>query len=134
MWKDEYRIGVRLIDNEHKKLFEMVDELALIVKESEYDLIRKGKCQDAIVFMKAYVVLHFSDEEEYMKSIEYPHLELHRKIHQEFTEEIAEYEADLEKNGYTDEKILKFVHMLEMWLVNHVTNEDQRIVKKGLTL
>lgn len=63
MWKDEYRIGVELINNEHKRLFEMVDELALIVRESDYDMIRKGKCQDAVIFMKAYVVLHFLDEE-----------------------------------------------------------------------
>lgn len=127
MWKDSYRIGIDVIDKEHRKLFDMVEEAGNIVKESEYDVIRAEKCREAMVFLQAYVILHFSHEEEYMEEIAYPYLVEHRALHEEFKSRVAEQEEKLENANYADEILLESIHMMEMWLINHVLNEDQKI-------
>ena len=127
VWKDSYRLGIDIIDKEHRKLFNMVEETANIVKESKYDVIRAVKCREAMVFLQAYVILHFSHEEEYMEQIAYPHLAEHRALHEEFKSRVAEQEEKLEKANYADEVVLESVHMLEMWLIHHVLSEDQKI-------
>ena len=130
MWKDSYRIGIDVIDKEHRKLFNMVQETGEIVKESEYDVIRVQKCREAMEFLRAYVILHFSHEEEYMKEIAYPCLAEHHAIHEEFKGCVAEQEKKLEEANYADEVILESVNMMEMWLMDHVLNEDQKIAGK----
>lgn len=127
VWKDSYRIGIDIIDKEHRKLFTMVEETARIIKESEYDIIRVEKCRQAMVFLQAYVILHFSHEEEYMEEISYPYLAEHHAIHEEFKSRVAEQEEKLEKENFADEVMLESIHMMEMWLINHVLNEDQKI-------
>lgn len=130
MWKDSYCIGIDMIDKEHQKLFDMVEETARIVQESEYDVVRADKCKEAMVFLKAYVVLHFSHEEEYMEEIAYPHLAEHRALHEDFKNRVAEQEEKLEKADYSGEVVQEYIHMLKMWLTNHVLNEDQKIAGK----
>ena len=131
VWKDSYRIGIDVIDKEHRKLFNMVGETERIVEESQYGVIRAVKCREAMVFLQAYVVLHFSHEEEYMEEIGYPHLAEHHAIHEEFKSRVTAQEEKLEKANYADEVVLEAVNMMKTWLSDHVLNEDQKIAGKG---
>ena len=129
MWKDSYAIGVPAVDKQHKKLFEMVDNLVMIVNDELYESEFKDDCRDAVVFMKSYVIMHFADEEAYQKAIGYKGFDEHKKIHQDFTEEIRNYAQKLENCDYDKSVVKEFVSILAAWLINHVTGDDQRIVR-----
>ena len=66
VWKDEFNIGVKIIDEEHQRLFKLINRLFSLVRE-EHKSARA--CQEGIKYFKAHAVKHFEDEETYMELI-----------------------------------------------------------------
>lgn len=66
MWKDKYRLGVAQIDQQHRALFDMTEELVRAVKQGA----AAADYEKALGFLQAYVVEHFRDEEAYMASLQ----------------------------------------------------------------
>ena len=103
LWKDEYSIGVDIIDKEHQRLFKIINKLFRFSGE-------KGKsqwaCQEGIKFFKDHAVKHFAEEEEYMASINYEGLETHKRLHQEFREKtLPTLEKELEQTDYSENSV-----------------------------
>ncbi|GFN36112.1 bacteriohemerythrin [Tepidimicrobium xylanilyticum] len=127
MWKERYRIGVDVIDNQHKELF---DRLSRFIQTVQKDTIWEDKMDDVketLDFMKEYVIYHFNDEERYQEEINYPELEEHREAHDKFREGINEYVRIFEQGQFNEEKIKEFAAKLMTWLIMHVGKMDQRI-------
>ena len=65
---DKYKTGIEFIDEEHKRLFEIIDETYELIHDhfihDKYDQIMSLLDQ-----LKDYTEFHFHDEEEYMKNI-----------------------------------------------------------------
>jgi len=128
MWKDEYLLGVDIIDLQHKELFVRTEELLREIYQSGiYD---KEKIVNAILFLKHYAVKHFSDEEEHQKSIGYKKYGEHKKEHEDFIAAVLEYEKELVASDFSEEVVKKFTGVLAAWLVYHVASSDLEI-KKG---
>ncbi len=127
MWKEKYSIGVDRIDNQHKELFIRLSNFINIV-QNDMDWEEKlDKVKETMEFMQSYVLIHFSEEEEYQKKINYPEFKEHKKAHDEFKMEINKYVEILEKNGFTEVKIQEFAGKLMTWLIMHVCHMDQKI-------
>lgn len=67
-WRDEYNIGVEVIDKEHQRLFKIINKL-FSFREEEKD--SQWTCQEGIKYFKSHAVTHFKDEEAYMESVGY---------------------------------------------------------------
>lgn len=127
MWKEKYSIGVDRIDNQHKELFIRLSNFINIV-QNDMDWEEKlDKVKETMEFMQSYVLIHFSEEEEYQKKINYPEFKEHKKAHDEFKMEINKYVEILEENGFTEVKIQEFAGKLMTWLIMHVCHMDQKI-------
>jgi len=128
MWKDEYRIGVDVIDKQHQSLFEKTSELEqsieLGVKENKTTII------DTILFLKDYALNHFSDEENYSKSINYSGFDEHLAQHKAFIQTLLQHERDMKGSDFDENSVRKFHQALKIWLLFHVTNSDRKIVGK----
>ena len=81
IWQDRFNIGVSFIDEEHKKLFSILNKLFEHGKQEE-----KGRwvCQEGIKYFKEHAMKHFTEEENYMASIQYAGFETHRRLHDNF--------------------------------------------------
>lgn len=127
MWKDKYKVGVELIDEQHKELFKRLSEFIQIVQtKSDWDE-RLDKVKETMEFMQEYVVSHFDDEEAYQKEINYPDIETHKEAHRKFKEGINDYVEIFQRGGFTEEKIQEFSAKLMTWLIMHVGKMDQKI-------
>lgn len=126
-WKDKYEVGVELIDNQHKELFGRVEDFLKVVRSTTLGEEKDKKVNETMEFMKAYVVEHFRDEEEYQLKIGYPDYEKHKQIHDNMVSFVLEVSEEYEKSGYNDALIQKFAGRLLTWLINHVAAEDQKI-------
>ena len=115
-WQTAYQVGVQEVDNQHKKLFEMINAL-----QEEYESgNKKTNIQKILEEMVNYLNKHFSCEETYIKK--HPKFAKHRKEHWMFVEKTMKYSRDFDKNDAIFEyDILDF---LKRWLVNHVLNTD----------
>ena len=131
IWKDSYQLGVELIDQQHKELFQMVDDLITNLENSK-EWQPKQKYIVSLAFMKRYVANHFQAEEEYQASIGYSGLAEHKKEHDKFTKTILEYEEKLHKTNYDLHLVKEFSGVLVAWLIYHVMEKDQQIVKNSI--
>lgn len=121
-WKNAYSINNALIDAEHQELFCIASEAFKDVPQKE----KRRKIIETLNKLFNYFQKHFSNEEEYMKSIKYNKLEEHKTKHINIMENLSDLirsstKASIEK---TQEDIEDFI---EMSLVEHILQEDKKI-------
>ena len=127
LWKDKYRLGVPLIDEQHFELFQRVDAFLTTLRAGDSWDEKVARVNETLEFMKAYVVEHFRDEEAYQKEIGYPACEAHRKIHKDMVAYVVAVSEEYESLGCNEQMMQQFAGKLLAWLINHVAAEDQRI-------
>ncbi len=131
LWKEEFNLGVEIIDEEHRRLFETINNLSLMTqKKGGWIAGSSGRrvCKKGIEYFKDHALQHFADEEEYMAKIDYKGLERHKSIHKGFREKtLPALERELEKTSYSPEAIDHFVGVCAGWLIGHTMTEDQAI-------
>lgn len=114
-------IGVSEIDDEHKKLFELITSIDTAIKSNDNPV---ANAMMLINELKQYAVSHFAHEEAYMERINDPELTRQKKEHAAFIEKVNSYSyADV-----TDESakaiILVLLEFLSKWLMGHILGSD----------
>lgn len=128
--KPEYFTGIELIDKEHTKLFALAQDTYEVLQDD----ISQDKSSELVRLVSElidYTRTHFSDEEAYQKSIQYPYLKEHAAQHRQFEESLASLdldgiEHDLEAQNETVQSLLDF---LTNWLVNHILKVDKLLAE-----
>ncbi len=129
VWREEYNIGIDLIDREHKRLFKIINKLFQFTDETNKS---QWACQEGIKFFKDHAMKHFAEEEEYMASIHYKRLEAHKHIHQEFRERtLPALEEELKQTEYCANSVGHFLGVCAGWLIGHTLIEDRAIAGQG---
>lgn len=130
VWKDEFHIGVDAIDKEHQRLFSIINRLFIL----RYEEHKSGKeYEEGIRYFYEHAIRHFTDEENYMKLIEYKNLKMHKRIHKDFLEKtLPVLEEELKQTGYSPEAVDHFLAVCAGWLIGHTTIEDRAIVGNGI--
>ena len=88
--KPEYYIGIDMIDEEHKQLFKYADE-AYELLHDEFTPDKYDRIDIILENLRNYTVKHFSDEEQYMESINYKKIFTQKVQHQEFIHKLDEF-------------------------------------------
>ena len=126
---DEYKTGIELVDSEHKRLFEIIQQTDDII-HNDFLADKYDSIVNVLYELKDYTKKHFADEEEYMESIGYEGLWAQRIAHEAFVDRLAEInldEVDDNQNEYLDELILFLLN----WLKNHILMSDKLIPAKA---
>ena len=118
-WKDEYSVGVESLDDDHRKLLNLINNLQTAVRYRTGKAFEKESLDEVI----AYTKYHFEREEKMMLETGYPDIEAHKEIHREMITKIDEFLIDYEKRGY--EALEEVALYLKDWLVNHINGTDQ---------
>ncbi len=121
VWEDRYKLGHVLIDRQHQQIIEMFNDLY----EARFHKIERQVIVEVIDRMARYVREHFSSEEELMASVDYPHLEAHRREHEFFVNESRRLNSNRDEPDTDAEHLLVF---LRDWLLEHIAKSDKQIV------
>lgn len=131
VWQDRYNIGVKVIDEEHKKLFSILNKLFAYRKQEEKS---QWVCQEGIKYFKDHAMKHFTEEEAYMASIHYIGFETHRRLHDNFRKKtLPELEKELKQTNYAEDSIDHFLGVCVGWLMGHTLTEDRAITGNVLS-
>jgi hemerythrin len=123
--KEEYKIGIELIDEQHKKLFELADKAYMLLKD-EFSLDKYDKIVEIVEELKEYTIFHFKSEEEYMESINYKRLFTQKIEHEKFIKALDGIDLrHLDQNQ--DESLVKMLNFLNEWLTEHILGNDKLI-------
>ena len=119
-WNNSYSVKVVQCDEQHKRLFAIINELA--------DAMRMGKGQElvgkTVGELLRYTTVHFQQEEELLKKTNYPQLAPHQEMHQRFVADVAALQKQAQAGENTNS--VKVLNMLRDWLINHIQKVDQQ--------
>lgn len=127
LWRDKYKVGVPLIDEQHEELFNRVNNFIEVIRTGDSWESKIQSVNETLEFMKMYVVEHFHDEEEYQQKVAYPKAAEHKNVHNSMVNYVLDFSSEYEKSGYNEKLIKQFAGKLLSWLINHVVTEDQNI-------
>lgn len=125
VWKDDYGIGIEPIDNAHQEFFRIVRRLFMIYHQKKSN---QWVAEEGIKFLKMYVMRHFQQEEEYMRSIGYKDIGRHAAQHEKMRSHIVpRLERQLAAHEYSSEAMEIFLNILTLWITRHILCHDKAI-------
>lgn len=127
VWRDDaYSVGIEIIDNQHKRLFEIGSQIYELTDDySSYDNY------DAIVKLVdellEYTEYHFRTEEDMFEKFNYSETESHKEEHKKFLGKLDQ--VDLEQMDEDQEKVMKEILMFVfIWIMEHIKVTDTMYV------
>lgn len=122
-WDDAWCLGIEEIDNDHKKLVQLIHVLFEAMKIEQ----PAPYIQEIFVSMVDYTKYHFQRKEDWMESHNFPGLEEHKISHQKLIAQVLDISTEVVLN--TDPKLLggDIYEYLKQWLIYHILNEDMKL-------
>jgi hemerythrin len=124
-WDNKYSVGIPLIDEQHKELIRLTNELyqgCLAGDDAAQDFFF-----NAIHKAMDYVKYHFSAEEKILENVRYPYLAEHKRQHEDFVLKMVE---DV-KSFQGGKKFVpnNFVRFLKEWILSHIAIADTQYAR-----
>ncbi len=120
IWDKSYSVGVELLDQQHKRLFDLINELSAALLNDRGRQVVK----DIVADMVAYAQTHFSTEEKYLHEAKYLGLLQHLKEHQQFVRKANELQQRCQDGEFV--LSLEVLNYLEDWLKRHILDSDRQ--------
>ncbi len=129
-WNNKYSVRISIIDEEHKKLFGIINK-TIDAKEHNDN---EEELKDVLEEMTRYALEHFETEEAYMIEFDYPEYYSHSEEHYGFiTKTIAYFDRVVNGDYHISNELLEY---LKQWVVNHIQVTDRQYIdcfkKNGL--
>jgi len=119
-WKESYSVKVMALDNQHKKLFDLINELHTAMSSGR----GKDVAGQVLRRLTDYTVSHFRAEEALMEKYNFPGLASHRAEHKALTDKVLAFKKDFEAGtGVVTPQLMTF---LQRWIKDHIQGVDQR--------
>ena len=115
-----YSVGIASIDNEHKKLVDLINMLWAEMMD------RRGPQQlaatiDAVINYTAY---HFKSEEKLMSQHHYPHYQAHCAEHNRLTAQVLAMRDDYRSGRSRNPN--EMIDFLRQWILDHIMHTDKQ--------
>jgi hemerythrin len=119
-WTSDWETGIEVIDVQHKKIFDYINELEGAMKSHNRDAV--GHVLDELT---DYTVSHFAFEENLLEEAHYEFQASHKVIHDTFIKRIATYKKDHEEGKDVGDQLRD---MISTWLYHHIKRDDMAYV------
>jgi hemerythrin-like metal-binding protein len=120
-WSDEFSVGIKQIDKQHKHFVGLMNELFEAIQTDEKFAVSK-----IIRELASYANTHFATEEEYFDKFNYKEAKQHKAEHEEIRKKVKEFLVNKDSDpfalGYS------LLDLLENWLFNHIITTDKKYV------
>lgn len=117
-WSSEYDTGIESIDEQHRRLVEIVNRFD--------DASRRGKgtrvMRDILNDLIGYTQEHFAHEESLMAAAGYEGLRKHQTLHRQLLQKVERYQYDFEQGKRITSEVRD---LLRYWVESHLLDEDQ---------
>ncbi|MGA3371228.1 MAG: bacteriohemerythrin [Terracidiphilus sp.] len=120
-WTEELSVGVAALDDDHRKLIAILNEL--------HDGIMAGHKKEVLASVLGHLVdyakFHFANEEEFFARINYPFAPAHKMEHSNFVNRITNLRERF-KSAPVAMLDLELMSFLRNWLVTHIQGSDKQ--------
>lgn len=130
-WSDELSVGVQEVDEQHKILIALLNELHEALLQHHGSEI----CAEILRRLAEYTRIHFSVEESLMRILGYPDFERHKAEHDALSAQVTQLQVRLA--GGQASISFELLHFLKVWLTRHIQDSDRRygayFLEKGIS-
>ncbi|MDS4031067.1 MAG: bacteriohemerythrin [Candidatus Contendobacter sp.] len=130
-WSDTLSVGVQAIDDQHKQLVAMLNE----INEGIRGGWGKEARDEVLIKLVDYTLTHFATEESLMQIFGYPEENTHKKCHADLIQMVEQYIRKYNQDPNASSYDLLF--FLKRWLFQHILKDDkalgQFLAKKGVS-
>ncbi len=126
-WKDEYLTQVEEIDNQHRRLFDLVNDI--------YDMMRLGRVQESVVEglteLYEFTRFHFGTEEKFMADTNFDGMEPHIAEHARLLDQISNLRIEVREGRIV--LSMNEMYFLKDWLLVHFQGPDKGLAHHLIT-
>jgi len=119
-WEDDLSVGIKSIDDDHKKLLTLINNLQTAVYYPTGEAFERQALKELVDYTK----YHFEREEKMMLDNDYQDFEPHKRQHEEMIAQVQAYCKRYEKDP--EATIEEMAEFLKGWLINHIAGTDQK--------
>lgn len=118
-WQDEYSVGVRVLDEHHRHIFQLLNRLqeALLLDQGRDGL---GFLLDELI---AYVRWHFAAEELMMQAFGFPEALAHELDHERQLRVLLALREQYADGG--EQLVTQLLEYMGSWLIRHIFTTDR---------
>lgn len=116
-WDETMAIGMRELDEQHKKLLSLINEAYETIQRHE-----EHRMPEIIDKMQDYAVIHFATEEKIFRECNGLDVDEHKIQHKKFITDVEEFR----QCQYGKTNLSQLFVYLSRWLVTHIMEEDMK--------
>lgn len=120
-WTNEMSVGVTVMDNDHKKLIGMINQLHYGITAGHSREILMAVLDQLVDYIK----FHFAREEEMFAKTNYLDAAAHKKEHDSFVNRIMNLQARVNRAPVAMLN-LELMGFLRNWLISHIQGSDKK--------
>ncbi len=119
-WSDQLSVKVGKMDEQHKVLMSLINEL--------HDAMKAGMGKEVtgktLKRLSEYTKTHFADEEALMRQHGYSGLNEQKTEHAKLTQQVLDFDKDYNAGKIT--LTMEVMAFLKKWLNDHIGNTDKK--------
>jgi hemerythrin len=122
-WSATYSVGIKLIDDQHKELLNLVNDMYNHVNNDDEEAERayfKGVIKQVV----DYVKIHFATEEKIMKGTNFKGYASHKLVHDSFILSVIDIINQFEEGKRVP--LISFTHFIKDWILTHIAIMDKQ--------
>ena len=121
VWNKTFKSGIKAIDEQHKGLFELVNNMFSHVTGNEKE---ERKYFDIVIKKTVnHIKIHFAAEEKIMSFTKFNGYDKHKKLHDDFVTAITKNIHEFKSREHFC--LFSFTKLLRDWLYSHITVMDK---------
>ena len=120
-WSDRYAVGIEIIDQQHQRLFRLIDQLAWGIDAGKSEKVLTSIFDE----LADYTRSHFATEERLMAESGFPGSAGHGEKHRELESSLADLVAKAQRGEPWVS--LEAMNFLRLWLYHHIDDTDRRL-------
>lgn len=122
IWKKEYSMGIKEIDDQHQYFVSIINSLLDAINERRV----AGELNTIINKLYDYAVFHFKTEEKYFDFFNYEGATEHKLEHIKPLGRVQEFKDEKKEDPWA--LAFRLADFLEDWLIDHLANMDKKYV------
>ena len=124
-WNNSYSLGIKLIDDQHKKILNFVCGVLNDVPKDEEE--KHLYFKEVIGQVVEYIKVHFATEEGIMLVTNFPEYDEHKKAHDSFILTVIDSVRDYEAGSRL--ALVNFSNFMKKWVLAHIAVMDIKYIE-----
>jgi len=120
-WKPEYSVGIDSMDDEHRQMFDLINE----IHQEMHERRDPDSIEEFLGDTHSAIAMHFALEERVMREAGYAEYEAHKEDHENLLDQIRDMMDTFDQDSEAGFRILG--ERLSDWFLTHFGTFDARL-------